>query len=277
MAEENSTIDYKKILKKQRDHEYYLKNKERILQKTAEYEKTHREQRNAAQNRRNANNRELNRKRGLDYFYAHKDEIKQKKQDNKEFYSAQSKKWRTNWKSKLYDILGRKCVRCGYDEDLVCLQFDHIDGDRKNDKKYYGGMHSYCRYYALRPEEARQTLQVLCVSCNWLKRNLEDIPNYFKTRGVKQTKIAAYDRARSIKRRYQTKLKLIGLIGESKCILCGETNLGLLQIDHINGGGKQERKIIKRSFYTYYIKNEEARKNLQVLCVLCNWKKMLGK
>lgn len=276
LVKESNTVDNKKIREKKRHQEYYIKNKERILKHQAEYERTHREQRNAAQNRRNAKpeRRALNRKRGLDYFYAHKDEIIQKKQANPEFYSAQSKKWRTQWRSKLFDILGRKCVRCGYEEDIDCLQFDHIKGDRKNDKKYQTGMHNFCRYYALNPEEARQKLQVLCIACNYLKDITEDRVRIRATKQLKQTKIAIYDRNRNVKRRFELRLKLFDILGGAVCKQCNSEEIELLQFDHINGGGKQERKQYNGHNLDYYARNPiEAKKKLQVLCIYCNLKK----
>lgn len=275
LVEESITSDNKKIRNKQKDHEYYLKNKERILKQTGEYQKTHREWKNAYQNERNKSHREEHQKRGLDYYYAHKDEIKQKKQDNKEFYSTQSKKWRTNWRSKLFDTLGRKCVRCGYDEDIDCLQFDHINGDRNSDPKYYGGMHSFCRYYALNPEIARKKLQVLCVNCNIIKKHTEDRIIQTKNIILKQTKIAIRDRNRSIERWVKRKMQLMTILGQSECQFCGQDEFDLLQFDHINGGGKQERlELYASKFYKYYLHNHiEAKKKLQVLCAMCNWKK----
>jgi len=70
-------------------------------------------------------------------------------------------------KEALFDVLGRTCVRCGY-SDIRALQFDHIDGDGRKDRKYHGsGMY---QYYATRPQLALNVLQVLCANCNWIKR-----------------------------------------------------------------------------------------------------------
>lgn len=244
-----------------KDHEYYLKNKERILRKTAEYEKTHRAQKNMAQNRRNAKpeRRALNQKRSLDYYNANKEKINEERRKNKTFLSAQSKKWRTSWRLKLFEVLGgQKCVRCGYDEDIDCLQFDHINDDRKLDIKYQMGMHNFCRYYALNPEIAKKKLQVLCVTCNWLKR-------------------ISPDQGLDIKR-FKLRQKLFNILGGAVCKTCGENTLELLQFDHINGGGKQERILFKNRNLEYYAKYpDEAIKILQVLCAMCNWKKEIKK
>lgn len=62
--------------------------------------------------------------------------------------------------------------------------------------------------------------------------------------------------------------------GESKCVLCGENRLGSLHIDHVDGGGKQHRKAIKKkgggAFYNWLIKNGFP-SGYRTLCANCNW------
>ena len=91
---------------------------------------------------------------------------------HKEKFLAYSSKYgikaRAKWKNKVFDILGHKCVRCGF-SDKRALQFDHIAGyGKKTDK----GKTTYARYrwYALHPEETKKIIQVLCANCNWIKR-----------------------------------------------------------------------------------------------------------
>lgn len=38
---------------------------------------------------------------------------------------------RSDWKRKLADMLGGKCVDCGYDKHLAALEFDHINRETK--------------------------------------------------------------------------------------------------------------------------------------------------
>ena len=58
-------------------------------------------------------------------------------------------------------VLGRKCVRCGFD-DIRALQIDHInnDGYKENRVKMY--------HKILRGDT--EGYQVLCANCNWIKR-----------------------------------------------------------------------------------------------------------
>ncbi|MFZ2151786.1 MAG: hypothetical protein WAV09_01615 [Minisyncoccia bacterium] len=60
----------------------------------------------------------------------------------------------------------------------------------------------------------------------------------------------------------------------SKCVRCSFSDKRALQIDHINGGGSNERKTrgFSHSFHKHvlvsFINNE---KKYQLLCANCNW------
>ena len=83
------------------------------------------------------------------------------------------KKQRMITREKLFELLGDKCVRCGF-SDKRALQFDHINGgglkDIKNKTKRKKVSDSYYKYYLNHPEEAKTKLQVLCANCNWIKK-----------------------------------------------------------------------------------------------------------
>lgn len=75
-------------------------------------------------------------------------------------------------------------------------------------------------------------------------------------------------------REYHKKLRLAIISaytnGTMKC-KCGYTDIRALTIDHINGGGRQERKRIGSNsvFYNYLIKNNFP-EGYQILCANCN-------
>jgi len=59
-----------------------------------------------------------------------------------------------------------------------------------------------------------------------------------------------------------------------ECVHCFTDDVRILTIDHIHGGGYQERKgINQRTFYRKILAMdvEEARKKYRVLCRNCNW------
>lgn len=65
------------------------------------------------------------------------------------------------------------------------------------------------------------------------------------------------------------RLKAI-MILEPVCIECGFTDIRALQIDHINGGGTQERKE-EHNYITYKRIASGDTEGYQVLCANCNW------
>jgi len=65
------------------------------------------------------------------------------------------------------EVLGARCVECGYERDVRGLVLDHIHGDGQQDRKRLGN--KIARYYAKHPDEARDRLQVLCAICNQIK------------------------------------------------------------------------------------------------------------
>ena len=67
---------------------------------------------------------------------------------------------------------------------------------------------------------------------------------------------------------YNRKIKLFKSMG-GQCIHCGINDHRVLQIDHINGGGKTEiKKVSRKSYYGLVKKNPEK---YQLLCANCNW------
>ena len=57
----------------------------------------------------------------------------------------------------------------------------------------------------------------------------------------------------------------------NKCIKCSNTDIRVLQIDHINGGGNKERKSFKNQLIPYYRHILKNINNYQLLCANCNW------
>ncbi len=65
--------------------------------------------------------------------------------------------------------------------------------------------------------------------------------------------------------------KIIAYLG-GKCVKCGFSDVRALQIDHINGGGSKERKVLKMNEGLFYKKvREDATGKYQLLCANCNW------
>ena len=69
----------------------------------------------------------------------------------------------------------------------------------------------------------------------------------------------------------QLKLEVLTIYGGKKCACCGETELSFLSIDHINGGGEQQRKKIGSGTAFYrWLRHSGYPEGFQVLCHNCN-------
>ena len=81
--------------------------------------------------------------------------------------------------------------------------------------------------------------------------------------------------------RHRTAVKIEVLVhygnGRCSCVMCGESRLACLSIDHINGNGSKERKALKRYGYSFYLflRRENYPKGLQTLCMNCQFCKVV--
>lgn len=75
-------------------------------------------------------------------------------------YNARSRK-------ALVDLLGGKCVRCGFN-DPRALQVDHVNGGGTKDIKEMTGMKNI--EITRRVLSGSKEYQLLCANCNWIKR-----------------------------------------------------------------------------------------------------------
>lgn len=64
--------------------------------------------------------------------------------------------------------------------------------------------------------------------------------------------------------------------GGPVCVGCGEIEVAILELDHIDGGGNQHRKQIGQSNIYLWLKQQSYPKGFRVLCPTCNKKAHLG-
>lgn len=73
--------------------------------------------------------------------------------------------------------------------------------------------------------------------------------------------------------RRKTKFRIFELLGK-KCSKCNFIDWRALQIDHVNGNGKQDRLKFgnSASYYLHILREiENGSKDYQLLCANCNW------
>ena len=65
------------------------------------------------------------------------------------------------------------------------------------------------------------------------------------------------------------KVAIFVLLGD-KCSRCGFSDKRALQIDHKDGGGRSERKVLVSPFKYYEMVLKEGKNKYQILCANCN-------
>lgn len=145
------------------DQKYREEHHDEILKKAREYRLKHREYRlknreqcNAYHREWYARNRERTIRRAVEYRRAHPEiaKITRRKllEEVIQHYSP-----------------GMCCVRCGYN-DIRALTIDHIDGNGKKHRDAIGGGGTVL-YYWLRNNGYPDGFQVLCMNCQFIKRD----------------------------------------------------------------------------------------------------------
>lgn len=71
---------------------------------------------------------------------------------------------------------------------------------------------------------------------------------------------------RTKEHQWEVKLAIIELFG-GKCLRCGNDDPRVLQLNHISGNGRQERK---SNFYRRILRGERLTDDLELLCANCN-------
>ena len=61
--------------------------------------------------------------------------------------------------------------------------------------------------------------------------------------------------------------------GKICCARCSVSDIDVLTLDHIDGGGRKHRAAIKLNRIYLWVKREKYPPGFQVLCMNCNWKK----
>jgi hypothetical protein len=85
---------------------------------------------------------------------------------------SKRRKWHKEYNARLkkavFDILGRRCVTCGFNDERA-LQIDHVKGGGSEERKTKGGRYIYS-IVLKNIADGKKDYQILCTNCNWIKR-----------------------------------------------------------------------------------------------------------
>jgi len=157
-----------------------------------------------------------------------------------------------------------KCALCDEDDiDYLCL--DHENGDgaqhRRTANVAKGRIYSWCK-----KNNFPSGLRVLCHNCN--------MREWRRMHGLGKSRSAMKNRRLKL----QT-LKHYGN-GTADCSICGESDIDVLALDHVDGGGAKDRSNRGvSSGYPFYrrLRQERFPPGFRVLCCSCNMKESFKK
>lgn len=66
-------------------------------------------------------------------------------------------------------LLGSKCVKCGF-SDYRALQIDHVKGGGRKELRKYAHREAYSLALLKKIKAGSKEYQLLCANCNWIKR-----------------------------------------------------------------------------------------------------------
>jgi GNAT superfamily N-acetyltransferase len=246
-------------------HEYYKKNKERILKDKSKYWK---------------NNQDKIRAR-----------VKQWRAQNYEDVIGKERNNRISIINDVLDFLGSKCVLCG-EETREFLTVDHINNNG-NQHRHFGSVG--WKRKILIGEFNRSDFRVLCHNCNLAEYRKDPIHQFKEINpvGIKKVcnccqdgkDISEFCSQKSHSKNFclqcnrekqaRIRSKCYEFLG-GKCICCGESDFLKLTVDHIHNDGKQRRDIEKTGVnICRKILNKQIT-DIQLLCWNCNFSKHLG-
>lgn len=89
-------------------------------------------------------------------------------QKHREVRSKVSGQYYQRIREAIYTILGKECMRCGFN-DKRALQIDHVNGGGARERKNLGMRIE--KFILDKIIDGSKDYQILCANCNWIKRS----------------------------------------------------------------------------------------------------------
>ena len=162
-----------------------------------------------------------------------------------------------------------------------CRTCNAVNVEFRKNKRRKDGLSTSCKECDKKKFEKYRTPEYYTKIKEYRKNNKEKINNYIKQ--WKETKFGSsskyflwyrfnniskfrqYDKIRHRK----IKIKAMNALGGTECVLCKESEIEFLTIDHINDDGIEDHKLTRRRFYHKVLSDADINK-YRVLCFNCN-------
>ncbi len=82
--------------------------------------------------------------------------------------AAYTRKYQRQYRDLIHQLLGHKCVRCGFSDDRA-LQIDHVYGGGTKETRSMS-VGAYRKKVIASVALGEGLYQLLCANCNWIKR-----------------------------------------------------------------------------------------------------------
>jgi len=81
-------------------------------------------------------------------------------------------------REKVSEMFNNRCAKCGYCENILAFQIDHIKPLLRKNKEDFGGDQTWRKLY--RGKITKDNLQMLCANCHVIKTLTVDIKTFGK-------------------------------------------------------------------------------------------------
>lgn len=94
----------------------------------------------------------------------------------REYQRIRQKKNTLKYRKIVFDMFGRKCPRCGYDDNILAFQLDHIIPILRKKDETNRSQQTWRRVaLGILPKE---NFQMLCANCHAIKTITQDVPKF---------------------------------------------------------------------------------------------------